>query len=257
MMTQQLRSRRGQGVLGSRGLQFAVLCVAALLVAACAAETDQTAGQEHESADVLAEMRSRHESASRVIPFETLGGLLENTEYQFGDEPPAPLTEAVIVGTVNDVQPGRGFVVEGNDAPGGTETSYDDPKAVWRTVHVLITVESVLSGSVERSPVTVGFAFGSETPFDDIKNQFMSFGRVGLFLNRTPVFSYDSSVYGTVLDGDLLALVDDKGRLELPVLSEDEEATYLRGASTVDELRARADEPKKVEQFDESGRPKD
>ncbi|MFP5297439.1 MAG: hypothetical protein ACLGHL_00430, partial [Actinomycetota bacterium] len=105
--------------------------------------------------------------------------------------------------------------------------------------------------------VTVGFVFRPETPLEDIEKQFISFGRVGLFLNRTPVFSYDTSVYGTVLDGDLLALVDDRGRLDLPVLSAAEEAAYLQGASTVNELRARAAEPKKVEHFDESGRPKD
>lgn len=257
MIKKQLRSRRSQGRLRSRGVQVACLCVAALLSAGCASETNQTGGHEQQSVDVLAEMRGRHEAADRVIPFETIGALLENTEYQFGDEPPAPLTEAVIVGTVSDVQPGRGFVVEGNDAPGGTESDFDDPKALWRTVHVLVEVESVLSGSVDGSPVMVGFVFGPDTPFEAIKDRFMSWGRVGLFLNRTPVFSYDPSVYGTVLDGDLLALVDDKGRLDLPVLSGDEEAAYLRGASTVNELKARGDEPKKVERFDESGRPKD
>lgn len=202
--------------------------------------------------DVIAAISTRQEGGGGIRPFNSLTGLLENTEYKVGDASPRPLTEAVIVGRVVDVEPGRGFRVDGDDAPDGIETDFDDPDALWRTVHASVRVESVISGAADQL-ILVGFAFDPRLPLDDIKKQMIGFGRVLMFLNKSPVFDYDPDVYATVLDGALLGLIDHEGHIALPALEETEEADLLRAASTIDELRAAAEEAPRMIQLDDSG----
>ncbi len=237
----------------TRGIRFGKPLAAALLtlvLASCGASGD---GDTSAQANVLAEMHARHEAASRVRPFESVAEVLQNTRYKhWANGATQPLTEAVVVGSIEAVEEGRGFKVEGNDAPSGTETGFDDPAAVWRTVHVTVQPEAVVSGEA-ASPVVAGFAFGATTPFEAIQEQFLSFDRVVLFLNRSPVFAYDASVYGTLLDGALLGVVDDNGRISFPVLEPQEEAGLLANAPTVNALRSAARGSVRTVELDESG----
>lgn len=209
-------------------------------LAACGAEA-----QLGPATDVLTEMRGRQEGAASVRPFDSLADLLDNTHYQMGEAPARPLTEAVIVGQVTDVQPGRAFTDETDDAPDGTETDFGDPDAIWRSVHVSIKVETVVSGAVVE-PVVVGFAFDPRLSVEDIRAQFVGFGSVLLFLNRSPVFDYDPEVYGTVLDGALLGVVDDEGHIALPLVDRQDAKGLLREASSVEELEAAAEGPERL-----------
>lgn len=202
--------------------------------------------------DVIAALSARHAGASVIQPFNSLTELLANTHYQVGDASPRPLTEAVIVGRVTDVHPGRAFRVEGDDAPDGIATDFDNPDALWRTVHASVAVESVISGAADEV-ILVGFAFDPTLPLDDIEKQMIGFEQLLMFLNKSPVFDYDPDVYGTVFDGALVGLIDDEGHITLPALEETEEADLLRKAPTIEELRAAAQEPRRVIQLDESG----
>lgn len=248
--------RRGR----TRYLVFSAATLAVIVVGAVAVSalvridrTDRPVAPDLGTAtDVIGEMRRRQEGAASVRPFDSLTELLDNTLFQMGDASPKPLTEAVIVGQVIDVQPGRAFTDETDDAPDGTETDFGDPDAIWRSIHVSINVETVVSGAVDE-PVLVGFAFDPRLSVEDIRAQFEEFGSVLLFLNRSPVFDYDPHVYGTVLDGALLGLVDARGQIQLPVLEANEGARLLQRASTIEQLRAAAKEPRRVIQLDESG----
>ena len=232
-----------------------MLVSAAFVLSSCADGTSGTQGGTARELDVIVQMRARHDAASGGRPFDSIGRLLSNTEYKMPGYPARPLTEAVVTGEVVDVAPGRGFRVEGNDASGGIETDFDDSRALWRTVHVSVNVDTLLSGATKDSPVVVGFAFGAETSFEDVEEQFRSLGKVLLFLNRSPVFAYDELVYGTVMDGALLGVIDEDDNIQLPVLENDEEAGLLKGASTLEQLRAAGQEPHQVIQLDATGVP--
>lgn len=198
-------------------------------------------------------IQTRHASAASVRPFDSLDDLLSNREYQLADGSPAPLTEAVVTGEFVEVRHGRGFLVDGRDAPGGTVTQFDDPHAVWRTVHGRFRVGSVVSGRLDAPTIEVGFAFGADVETGQLEQDLKKLGQVLLFLNRSAVFSYAPEVYGTLMDGALLATVGPDGRITLPVLDQEERRELLAGAGTVDELRQAARLPVRLVRLDPSG----
>lgn len=229
------------------------LACALVAVSACGQESRPSAGSSTSPATVSA-LAARHDAVAEVRPFTRLTGLLGNTLYRMGDAPPRPLTEAVVLGRVSDVQPGVGFRVVGDDAPDGLETDFNDPRALWRTVHVTVDVDSVVSGTVDTDTVTVGFAFDARTPaLDEIASDFASFGQIMLFLNRSPVFAYDTSVFGTVMDGALLATVDADGTIHLPALGAEEASQLLTDSATVGALETALQTGRHVVQLDDTG----
>lgn len=216
--------------------------------------TDSPSGHSHESsATVISHLRNRYEAVSGARPFNSLDDLLDNVRYSGPGRETRPMTEAVVVGEVTDVSRGMGFYVEGNDGPTGIETDFDDARVLWRTVHLTVDVEETLSGATQ-DPVTVGFAFGSAITFEQIQRDFLSYGSVLLFMQRgQPVFDYDENVYGTVMDGALLGLVDSDGSFSLPLLEDMEAAALMKRTESVDALaRAREAKPREIE-LDESG----
>lgn len=231
-------------------------CCILLVVAAGACATDP-APDDHAAADppsVVEHLSSRHDAAARAHQFDSIDDLLGNVTYRMPGRPAAPLTDTVVVGSVSDVEPGLGFYVEGDDGPTGIETTYDDPRSLWKTVHVTLAVEKVVSGKVQDDSVVVGFAFGASMPFERIESDFRSYGKLLLFAKRgLPVFDYDPSVYGTVMDGELMGFVGDDGRIELPVLRDDEAAEMLRPAPTVADLEKAAANRGRTVQLNEAG----
>ena len=210
------------------------LCAVLLIgTAASCAPSNETSGP-----GLVEALHARHESGGTSYPFRTLAELLGNVRYGGSPASARPLTEAVVVGTVTEVRPGAGFRVEGNDAPSGIETDFDDPRALWRTFHVTVDVERVVSGDVGTGAgaVTVGFAFGRDMPLEGLDEEFQRMGRMLLFLNRSVVFDYDPDVYGTVLDGALLGQVTENDEIRLPVLDDFEEASFLQGGRSLGEL---------------------
>lgn len=231
-----------------------------ILIAACgegtvARQDDATARRQAVTARerLIQAMSQRAAGASRVIYYDTLAELLPNTKYQVGSGPARSLTEAAVVGRIADVRRGLGFYMPDGDAPRGTETDFDDPRVMWRTVHATVAIESVVAGEIRQSdPVTVGFAFGHTPDFSDIERGLKDLGRVVLLLNKSPVFDYNLDVYGTATDGELVGLVDDDGRITLPFAG-DAEGTLLRDSGTVDALRHAAGRPESTIYLDESG----
>lgn len=198
-------------------------------------------------------LSARHDAASGGGPFDQVTDLLGNRLYRVGDGAAKPLTTAVVVGRFVNVEKGRGFTVQGNDAPSGQLTTFDDADALWRTIHATFEVESVVSGDAEPGPVRVGFALGADTPPDKVFDDLLHLGRAVLFLSQSAVFDYDRSIHATSMDGALVAPVAADGKLSLPVLGPQEGAAMLRDASTLDELRQSASLPERIIDLDPSG----
>ncbi len=205
---------------------------------------------------VIGELQARAEAAGGLRYFEDITELLDSTHFEIAGAAARPLTEAVVLGHVFNVEKGSGFRVEGEDAPGGIEVGYDDTRSLWRTVHVRLAIDEILSGGLREkgaTQITIGFAFGVQTSYDELAADFNDLGQLLLFLVRSDVFSYDTSVYGTIDDGALLGQVDGVGRIRLAVLDDMTERSLTTAAPTIADLRREAGEPVKVVRVDGSG----
>lgn len=223
---------------------LAVACSAALL-ASCGSANAPDIG-------VIDALKARQHAAAGFTPYLDLTDLLDNTKFQTGSKAPVALTEAVVRGRITDVTKGQGFTIEGSDAPGGTLTDFDDANAQWRTFHATVKVAEVISGTAPDS-ITVGLAFGPDIGIESVRTDLTAMPEVVLFLQRSPVFGYDETIYAVVSDGALIAQVDDKGVLTLPVLEANESAPMLERSESLDTLRQAAREPQRVIQLDDTG----
>lgn len=223
-----------------------VLFVAVVLLAsttACGRSGDRDA--------VLDSIKQRGESAGRTRPpYRSLVELLPNTKYQRPGGEPTPEIESAIVGRVMKVEPGRAYRIPEGDSPGGVLTDFEDPGLAWRTVHATVDVEQSLAGPVPGGQVTVGFAFGSSPSFEEIDRGLRDLGRLLLFLETSPVFAYADRVYGVELDGGLLGVIDDEGRISLPAAGEADQA-LLQGSGTMQELTDAARAPERIIRVDD------
>lgn len=206
------------------------------------------------SPGTLEALRNRSEGAGSCRPYDSLDDLLGNTRFGLGEAEPTALTVAVVTGRFKSVAPGRAFVVDGADAPGGQAVDFDADDAVWKTVEAQFVVDHVVSGqAVVGDQLTIGLAFGPEIDPNRADRDLRDLGRSLLFLNKSPVFAYDSSVYGTADDGSLLANVADDGRLSLPVRGPDEAKALLQETPTLASIDAAAAKPGRVLLTDPTG----
>lgn len=135
--------------------------------------------------------------------------LLGNTLFQINGGPAQALTDAVLVGEITSVAPGLGFAIDGADAPSGTPVDFDDPAALWRTVHVDVEIDEVLTGDLRvGSTITVGFAFGSMSSYEDVAEDLRAMPNVLLFVDGdSAMFDYDQNIFAVVEDGAMLGVV--------------------------------------------------
>lgn len=246
-------------------LSAAIFAVCVLAIGACGSSEDAGASTTRAEARtyVVDHIRGRLYGTTRLAPlYRSARDLLSNVRYAAGNGPGAPLTDAVVVGTVRDVSPGYGFAVPSSPAeealPGdGVEVAFDSPDALWRTVHLTIDVEQVLSGDVapDTRQVAVGLAIGNGTVDDRrLEEGIMALGKTVWFLRSgSPVFSYDPSLYSDVEDGALIAEVAPDGRLSFPMLDPDGASAALLGRPTLAQLRDAADAPARIVRLHREG----
>lgn len=213
----------------------AALLVSGLVVSGCGGDGAATRQASHYVVNVL---QARNEAAGRGPSwFKTLDELLPNTAYQHPTGQRETLTDLVVIGHIVEVEKGIGFVVPGGDAPSGQPTSFDDPKALWRTVHFRVDVDQTAGGSQRPRSVQVGLAFGVDSDFAKIAAGLQGLGRVVLFLQKnSPVLAYDSSLYSVVEDGNLIATVGADGTLALPILDSERASQLLSTTPRLDRL---------------------
>lgn len=209
----------------------------------------------------ISELRARAERADRApAAYRRLDELLGNTVYSTDGRPATPLTDAVVRGTVVDVDPGYGFVAA-EGAPAGAEivgdgakVGFDDPRAVWRTQHLSVRVDEVLSGDATAGQVIrVGLAVGgsADTDASKLSQGLRSLGEAVWFLRKdSPVFAYDPTLFADVEDGGMIAVVDDSGDLTLPFADPAWAERLTRDAPTLGTLRSAARRPRRVVRFE-------
>ncbi len=224
----------------------AVICfVASLCLCTACASGSNTAAPlplpvDDSGAYVFDELAARADMVSRARFYADITELLDNVLFQVGDQDPQTITQAVVLGRITAVTPGKAFSAEDQSADHEVEVPYNDPDASWRSMHVVVAVEEAISGSVGGlTSITVGFAFGARTTVDRALPSFLSMGRVLLFLTAGDVFSYDPELFGVVEDGALLGLVDPSGVISMPVLG-DQSGAFTATAPTIDLLRTAA-----------------
>lgn len=213
----------------------AAACVSLGLLAGCGGQPSPDEARAH----VKAEMQGRLGGLGREIPYDTLADLLPNVKYARPGEPGQPATANVVIGRVTSVAKGQGWKPTAEDGD-GVRTSFDDPQAQAKTVHLMLDVLRPIGPRPnEPGQLRVGLAVNATTSFDALSVALRSFDRVVLFLFKgSAVFDYDPSLYAILEDGGLFATVDGEGRLALPFVDADRVPKLLRLTPTLADLVA-------------------
>jgi len=185
----------------------------------------------------------------------SLDQLLGNVRFTAPDGRERSYTEAVVVGRFTGAEAGSGYVLPEPDGDSDIPVAYDDPDALYRSVHGIVRVERVLSGKVASDEIAVRF----QTDGDDealYAGELPALGRVVLFLGRSPAADVadDASVYA-ITGGHFLATVDGGGRPDLPLLPEDDADRLLGPVPTLSDLERVAGGPEETIEVDLCGNP--
>jgi hypothetical protein len=153
----------------------------------------------------------------------------------------------VVVGHITDVTKGKGFRVEGADAPGGTATDFADARAKWWTVHATVAVDHGIASSTPEQ-VTVMFPSAGPADFAKMQAGLKALGQVVLFLrDDSPLTAYDRNLYWAVQDfGVLVATVSADGTLALPLLTDQRAAKLLAKTPKLSDLETSAKTPRAI-----------
>jgi hypothetical protein len=180
--------------------------------------------------------------------YRTLDETLPNVTYAHEDGRRVTIADHVAVGRITDVEKGWGFRIEGDDAPDGIETDFDDPRARWWTVHATVAVEKGLASQTPRQ-IRVMLPSGGPEDFAKMASGLIALGRVVVFLDRThPLSAYDKSLYWVIdEEGLLVATVAPDGRLDLPLMPRRRAAELLAGVSSFADLERRSREPRTIQ----------
>jgi hypothetical protein len=175
---------------------------------------------------------------------ETLASLdevLGNVRFRASDGTERSYTDAVVVGRFTDVRRGSGYVLPEPDGPGDLPVAYDDPAAIYRSVHGVLAVESVVSGEVPADEILVRFQTW-EDDHERYEEGLPALGRVVLPLIRS--VAQDVADDPSVLEplDHLAATVAEDGRLALPLLPEEHAERLLDRTPTLTALEDAAEE---------------
>jgi hypothetical protein len=183
-------------------------------------------------------------AGSTSIAPESLIEYLPNTRYRGTDGSSTTLSDAVIVGHVTSVRPGRGFYSPADDDTATLEVPFDDRRAMWRTAHAEVTVTEVLAGQVTEKEIVVGYVLATSAPFDVLAAGFPALGDLVFFLDSpSPEYRFEPDTWRIAGNGTLLAEVEDGGRLTLPAVEAYRVDQFLAVTPTLDRLRVAAQEP--------------
>ena len=98
--------------------------------------------------------------------------------------------------------------------------AFDDDSAMVRSVHVTMTVQNVIAGAApDTSDVRFGLIINNEEGAEAVRNDFVGNSYVA-FLNESPLFDYETSMYGVEFDGGLLCHRGDDQGLDCPALDD-------------------------------------
>ena len=188
---------------------------------------------------------------SRIVAPASLVEFLPTIEYLIRNGTRTTLSDAVVVGHVTSVSPGRAHDWPEDIEPDRIEVPFDDPRAMARTVHAEVTVTEVLAGEVSEDTIVVGFAFGASTPFGVVADGLPALGELVFFLESgSAVYDYAPDIWSVVFDGQVLAEVEADGRLALPAVEPYWAERWLAVTPTLEDLREAARQPARVVPFE-------
>lgn len=221
-----------------------------LILGSCCDLIEDRTGVEAERGYAIDQLFARAEGSLTLRPYHSVVELLPNVSYVGPTGDLGPLTDAVVVGDITDVSPGRA-VRDGGREP--EPLRFDDPAADWRTLHLHVRVTDTIAGSAARN-VLVELPIGGTTDAETMAAGLRQIGPLLFFLwGPTPAVDDDSSVYSLVEGGDLLATVEHDGSIRFLVTSMDEDADLVGGIRTVDDLKRAAAQPPRVIAVDDVG----
>lgn len=216
--------------------------VTGMFSAGCAADDPPAESQSSESSRAVlgTVVAGRSALVRRVVPgAETIYDLVPAESYEFLDGSRASLSNRVIVGSITDVERGVGFRATGEDGQGSEMLDFDDPTAMWKTIHLTVEVSKLLAGESSKNPIMVGISLSGGNDFDTIAKALLATDSVVLALEEgSPVFEYDSEVQAIVWDATTMVSVYGNS-LDAPALEGEDEKEFLGGATTLEELERR------------------
>jgi hypothetical protein len=186
--------------------------------------------------DFFADLRAREEAASRVFTERSFADLIPAADQSAELVP--PISEGLVIGAVVEVQPGRGYVVEGADAPSGTEVEFENADALWRTVAVTLDVERAFGPRLSGlGQIRFGLPISGEQDPQAVIQQLSALGRVVVVLDPQGRFVYDRELYGVHWDGVFLGVVHSDDSFEFPALGEYFD-DFMGGVDSIAEIEA-------------------
>lgn len=193
-------------------------------------------------------LRERSDAGLSLRPwYRTLDETLPNVDYLRPNGTIATLSDVAAVGRVVRVDKGRAFVVDGDDAPNGTEANWEAKGARWFSVHATLAVERVIGAGDGPETVTFALPLDDRAEFDRMAAGLKGLGRVVAVLDKgSPLVAYDPSLYVILGNHGLLATVAEDGRLSLPLLEEREAASLLSRTPRLADLEVRGNEGRRT-----------
>lgn len=194
-----------------------------------------------------------HRAIEFVRSSDDITRFLPNVKYRDPDGTVRPPLDLVVRGGVIRVEPGAGFVNLPEALHGEyretdvAAVAYDDPKADFRTVHLVVKVMEEIGDSDQVAPTELRVGVVLYHPIDlaALTRGLQAADSFVFFLyDGNPVF--DPGVWAIAAHANLLTQVDRDGRLSLPGLDAKVAKGVLRKAGTLAQLKQFAAKPDQV-----------
>lgn len=200
---------------------------------------------------VFAAMEQRTSSQDGEWVEDSLDDLLPQQEFSIDGAAADSLAEGIVFGTVTNVAPGRGYMIEGADAAEGTEIPFDDSRALWRVIVLTVKTDTKL-GDIDPKTIEVGVVIDGGLDTKAARAGYLALGRVALVLNEPGKYAFDETLYSVRQSGALLGVVSKNGTISFPAMGA-ESTEFLDGLDTVAEVVAGAKEDTEVVEVETNG----
>jgi hypothetical protein len=233
----------------------AALLGLALAVSGCSTAPDTTPVEASGTgadarAYVLGALQERASAEEAVWVEQSLDDLVPSHEFSIDGHKARALADAIVVGKVTTVEQGRGYMIEGDDAAGGVEIPFADPRSLWRVIVLTVKTDTRL-GNVTSKTIKVGVVIDGSMDVVQARDGYLSLGRVAIVLNEPGKFEFDPSLYSIRQSGALIGLVSKTGDVSFPALGAENDE-FVGDLDSVEAIVDEAEAPAEVVTVDET-----
>jgi hypothetical protein len=137
------------------------------------------------------------------------------------------------------VTPGRAYAADASDE--SVEVAFDSPRALWRTLDMVVAVEQAWGGVAGRREVRVGLSIDGTNDTARMIHGLEEVDSGIVVVSRRGFFRYDDQLLSVAREGALLGEVADSGTITFPGMEAAQNPQgYVRGTETVGALREEA-----------------